>query len=436
MIFLFLLPFYLGVSSYMMFRFFYWMKHCNHRFNWLRFKVPFAVVYLFMALSPVIAFLLPKSAVAIVIRRISTYWIGIMLYSLLYVLLFDLLRLIAKNTKLKNTLLFSRGSVISIGSVVVACAVATCLYGIFNARNIKVNEYSVTVNKSCGSDKHLKAVLVAVLLVYFLNHVGVVIHTDSVTVNKSCGSDKHLKAVLVADLHMGYAIGVDHITNMVEKINQQDADIVIIAGDIFDNSYDGMDDPEGIKAQLKSIKSKYGVYAVYGNHDIDEKILMGFTFDWGGKQLQSEKMTNFMKECNIKLINDESVLINDEFYLVGRRDTDKPGTEDGTRAEISELTKDLDKTKPIFVLSHEPDELQKTADAGADIDFSGHTHDGQLFPGNLTIGLFWENPCGMIKKDNMYSIVTSGVGVYGTFMRVGTDAEICSVDIDFAGYVI
>lgn len=396
MIFLFLLPFYLGVSSYMMFRFFYWMKHCNHRFNWLRFKVPFAVVYLFMALSPVIAFLLPKSAVAIVIRRISTYWIGIMLYSLLYVVLFDLLRLIAKHTKLKNTLLFSRGSVISIGSVVVACAVATCLYGIFNARNIKVNEYSVTVNKSCGSDKHLKA-------------------------------------VLVADLHMGYAIGVDHITNMVEKINQQDADIVIIAGDIFDNSYDGMDDPEGIKAQLKSIKSKYGVYAVYGNHDIDEKILMGFTFDWGGKQLHSKKMTNFMKECNIKLINDESVLINDEFYLVGRRDTDKPGTEDGTRAEISELTKDLDKTKPIFVLSHEPDELQKTADAGADIDFSGHTHDGQLFPGNLTIGLFWENPCGMIKKDNMYSIVTSGVGVYGTFMRVGTDAEICSVDIDFAG---
>lgn len=396
MIFLFLLPFYLGVSSYMMFRFFYWMKHCNHRFNWLRFKVPFAVVYLFMALSPVIAFLLPKSAVAIVIRRISTYWIGIMLYSLLYVVLFDLLRLIAKHTKLKNTLLFSRGSVISIGSVVVACAVVTCLYGIFNARNIKVNEYSVTVNKSCGSDKHLKA-------------------------------------VLVADLHMGYAIGVDHITNMVEKINQQDADIVIIAGDIFDNSYDGMDDPEGIKAQLKSIKSKYGVYAVYGNHDIDEKILMGFTFDWGGKQLHSEKMTNFMKECNIKLINDESVLINDEFYLVGRRDTDKPGTEDGTRAEISELTKDLDKTKPIFVLSHEPDELQKTADAGADIDFSGHTHDGQLFPGNLTIGLFWEKPCGMIKKDNMYSIVTSGVGVYGTFMRVGTDAEICSVDIDFAG---
>lgn len=396
MIFLFLLPFYLGVSSYMMFRFFYWMKHCNHRFNWLRFKVPFAVVYLFMALSPVIAFLLPKSAVAIVIRRISTYWIGIMLYSLLYVMLFDLLRLIAKHTKLKNTLLFSRGSVISIGSVVVACAVATCLYGIFNARNIKVNEYSVTVNKSCGSDKHLKA-------------------------------------VLVADLHMGYAIGVDHITNMVEKINEQDADIVIIAGDIFDNSYDGMDDPEGIKAQLKSIKSKYGVYAVYGNHDIDEKILMGFTFDWGGKQLNSEKMTNFIKECDIKLINDESVLINDEFYLVGRRDTDKPGTEDGTRAEISELTKDLDKAKPIFVLSHEPDELQKTADAGADIDFSGHTHDGQLFPGNLTIGLFWENPCGMIKKDNMYSIVTSGVGVYGTFMRVGTDAEICSVDIDFAG---
>lgn len=394
MIFLFLLPLYLAVSAYMMFRFLYWVKNCNHRFNWLRFKVPFSTAYIALAFSPVIAFLLPKSAVAVVIRRVSAYWVGIMLYALIFVALFDLLRLIAKHTRLKNTRLFSRGSVISVGSVVVACAVAVCLYGFINAGNIKTKEYNVTVEKSCGDTKELKA-------------------------------------ILVADLHMGYAIGVEHITDMVEKINAENPDIVIIAGDIFDNSFDGLDDPEGIKKQLKSIESKYGVYAAYGNHDIDEKILMGFTFDWGGSQSNDEKMDGFLEDCGITLLRDESVLVNNEFYLVGRRDTDKPGTEDGSRAEISGLTEPLDKSKPIFVIAHEPDELQETADAGADIDFSGHTHDGQLFPGNLTIGLMWENPCGIIKKDNMYSIVTSGVGVYGTYMRVGTDAEICTVNIKF-----
>lgn len=394
MVFLFLLPFYLAVAAYMLLRFFYWLKHCNHRLDWKRFKIPFTVAFLFCAVSPLLAFVLPKNAVSIIIRRFSTYWLGVMLYSLMFIALFDLVRLIAKHTKLKRTKLFSRTSVISAGSIIVCCAVAICLYGFIHARDIKTTDYTVEVNKSCGEDKDLKV-------------------------------------VLVADLHMGYAIGIDHITDMVEKINAQNPDLVVIAGDVFDNSYDSMDDPEGIKEQLSSIKSKYGVYATLGNHDIDEKILMGFTFDWSGNLENDQHMIEYVKECGITLLRDESVLVNNEFYIVGRRDGEKPCTDDGTRLSADELTKDLDKTKPIFFIAHEPDELQETADAGADIDFSGHTHDGQLFPGNITINFFWENPCGELKKDSMTSIVTSGVGVYGPFMRVGTDAEICVVNVEF-----
>ena len=76
--------------------------------------------------------------------------------------------------------------------------------------------------------------------------------------------------------------------------------------------------------------------------------------------------------------------------------------------------------------------LGELADAGVDIDLCGHTHDGQMFPGNLTIKLMWENACGYLQKGKMHNIVTSGVGLFGPNMRVGTKAEICPITIYFA----
>ena len=90
-------------------------------------------------------------------------------------------------------------------------------------------------------------------------------------------------------------------------------------------------------------------------------------------------------------------------------------------------------SKQIFVIDHEPGELQELADAGADLDLCGHTHDGQMFPGNILTAMMWENACGYLKKDDMHNIVTSGVGIYGPNMRVGTIAEICSITVHFKG---
>ena len=71
------------------------------------------------------------------------------------------------------------------------------------------------------------------------------------------------------------------------------------------------------------------------------------------------------------------------------------------------------------------------AAAGVDVDLCGHTHDGQMFPGNPTVRLFWENACGCLRVGSMHSIVTSGVGLFGPNMRVATRAEICPVTIHF-----
>lgn len=85
------------------------------------------------------------------------------------------------------------------------------------------------------------------------------------------------------------------------------------------------------------------------------------------------------------------------------------------------------------MIDHEPRELEALADAGVDLDLCGHTHDGQMFPGNIITALMWENSYGYLKVGEMHNIVTSGVGVFGPFMRVGTKSEICVIDVKFCG---
>ena len=101
------------------------------------------------------------------------------------------------------------------------------------------------------------------------------------------------------------------------------------------------------------------------------------------------------------------------------------------RKTPAQLTEKLDKDKPIIFIDHQPKELQEIADAGVDLDLCGHTHDGQTFPGNITIKFLWKNPCGYLQKGSMHNIVTSGSGVWGPAMRVGTNSEICTINVTF-----
>ena len=182
---------------------------------------------------------------------------------------------------------------------------------------------------------------------------------------------------------------------------------------------------------MRGIRSKYGVYACYGNHDIQEKILAGFTFGSKEKKESTPEMDEFLEKAGITLLRDEYVLIDDSFYLYGRPDYERPGRGIGKRKTPQEITEGMDVSLPVLVIDHEPRELQELADTGVDVDLCGHTHDGQVFPGNIVIRFFWENPCGYLKKGNMHNIVTSGVGLFGPNMRVGTKSEICDVSICF-----
>lgn len=399
MVAIYLAPAYLAVCAYILFRTIHWIQVLHSIFQNVWVCRGIGLIYFFVVFSILIAFMAPASGFRRFMKLLSNYWLGVLVYTILTVGIADGLRLLIKYP-LKNIafpgreLLFSNVGTAVVGAVCAVIITTVSIYGMINAGNIQTTKYDISIDKKAGK-------------------------RDS------------LNVVLIADLHLGYNIGCRHMEKMVEKINAQNPDLVVVAGDIFDNEYEALENPDRLSAILRGIRSKYGVYACYGNHDIQEKILAGFTFGGKEKKESSVKMDEFLEKAGITLLRDEYVLIDDSFYLYGRPDYERPGRGIDERKSPQEITANLDQSLPVLVIDHEPRELQELADAGVDADLCGHTHDGQLFPGNLTIKLMWENVCGYLKKGNMHSIVTSGVGLFGPNMRVGTKSEICDIMMHF-----
>ena len=399
MVAIYLAPAYLAVCAYILFRTIHWIQVLHSIFQNVWVCRGIGLIYFFVVFSILIAFMAPASGFRRFMKLLSNYWLGVLVYTIMTVGIADGLRLLIKYP-LKNVafpgreLLFSNVGTAVVGAVCAVIITTVSIYGMINAGNIQTTKYDISIDKKAGK-------------------------LDS------------LNVVLIADLHLGYNIGCRHMEKMVDKINAQNPDLVVVAGDIFDNEYEALENPDRLAAILRGIQSKYGVYACYGNHDIQEKILAGFTFGGKEKKESSVKMDEFLEKSGITLLRDEYVLIDDSFYLYGRPDYERPGRGIDERKSPQEITEDLDLSLPVLVIDHEPRELQELADAGVDADLCGHTHDGQLFPGNLTIKLMWENACGYLKKGNMHSIVTSGVGLFGPNMRVGTKSEICDIMMHF-----
>lgn len=395
MIAIYLSPIYLLLNLYILRWAYLWMGTCHSILRTLGFRLIFAVIYVLLSTSLLTGFLIknPKSLHRI-LKITGNYFLGIFLYTLVIILLADFGRILLKYV-FHASWIHSRTAFTVAGAICALLILLLSACGIFHAKYIKTTSYDVIINKTIPERTSMKV-------------------------------------VLLADTHFGYNAGVLHARELVRKINKQKPDLVCIAGDIFDNEYDAIRNPEKLEKALRGIKSTYGVYACWGNHDLNEEILAGFTFkhkDGDLSDIKDPRMKKFLKDSNIHILEDESVLINDQFYVIGRKDASLTEKIHETRKAPTQLTEKLDRDKPIIMIDHQPKELQELADAGVDLDLCGHTHNGQTFPGNFTIKLMWENPCGLLSKDNMTNITTSGAGVWGPAMRIGTDSEICSINI-------
>lgn len=395
MIAIYLSPIYLLLNLYILRWAYLWMGTCHSILRTLGFRLIFAVIYVLLSTSLLTGFLIknPKSLHRM-LKITGNYFLGIFLYTLIIILLADFGRILLKYV-FHASWIHSRTAFTVAGAICALLILLLSACGIFHAKYIKTTSYDVIINKTIPERTSMKV-------------------------------------VLLADTHFGYNAGVLHARELVRKINKQKPDLVCIAGDIFDNEYDAVQNPEKLEKTLRGIKSTYGVYACWGNHDLNEEILAGFTFkhkDGDLSDIKDPHMKKFLKNSNIHILEDESVLINDQFYVIGRKDASLTEKIHETRKAPAQLTEKLDRDKPIIMIDHQPKELQELADAGVDLNLCGHTHNGQTFPGNFTIKLMWENPCGLLSKDNMTNITTSGAGVWGPAMRIGTDSEICSINI-------
>ena len=237
---------------------------------------------------------------------------------------------------------------------------------------------------------------------------------------------------MLADLHLSVNSDIKATEKMVELANGCDPDLIVIAGDIFTSNFDGLKDPDKYSDALSRMHAKYGVYAVCGNHDVDENLIGGFSISPVSQAFRTAEMEKFFADAGFNVLYDENVELGDGlFILSGRVDGEKAGDGTADRLSPDQLLKDTDKSKPVIVLQHEPIEFRSLADSGADLVLCGHTHNGQIFPGNLVVPFFNENAYGVKELYGITTVVTAGVGYYGPPIRFGTDSEVTVVNVRF-----
>ena len=373
------------------------IDRCLHRWpvtskNADRLRAFWLIPFVILSLLPVAGALLPDSPVKFALQAAGNIWLGFYIYFGGTLATLMLLGLIVSKVSGGRVAKAWHGGMLCLSLML---ALVLWVYGLHHAQQTVVISYDLSVDKPAEAEG------------------------DEMTL------------VLLGDLHLSVNSQLSTTEKMVELVNAAQPDAVVIAGDIFTSSYNGLSHPERYAEALRGIESKYGVYAVYGNHDVEEPLLGGFPLTPISEGFRVKEMEQFFDDCGFITLTDEVVALPNGVQLAGRIDGEKAGDGTTDRMTAAELLKDADLTRPVMVLQHEPKEFKALGEAGADIALCGHTHAGQIFPGNLLVPLFNENAWGYKRLHDVDTFVTAGVGYYGPPMRVGTDSEVTVIHFRF-----
>jgi uncharacterized protein len=310
----------------------------------------------------------------------GSFWLGAMLYFVLFLVLIDLARLINLAVPV-----IPRGWLINISQtrLVLFTTVTLSVFIIVMAAHI--NTWFIKVNQV------------------------------EISLNGEKSEMKNLDIVLVSDIHLGSLTPKNRIKRMVGMINSLEPDIILLAGDILDEDL-GPVIHRDLGSAIRDLSAPLGVYGVTGNHEYI-----------GGVDEAVEYLTSH----GIHLLRDSVIKINNSFYLAGREDLNIDRFSGRARKSVEELLKETGEDLPVILMDHQPFNLEKAAAAGAGLQLSGHTHHGQLWPFNFITRSVYTISRGFGEVDGMKVYVSNGIGTWGPPMRTGSRPEIVQIKVRF-----
>ena len=247
-----------------------------------------------------------------------------------------------------------------------------------------------------------------IIIIGAMNNNYIRISQYTIEIPRKSSEITQLRIAFAADFHLKEATNTQFLHQFVAKINSLNPDILLICGDMLEGDrYD--EETAKFEDLFRHIKTKYGVYAVPGNHEMHG----------GGKR-------DFFINSGITLLEDKVQLVDRAFYLVGRND--KRGLQ---RKTLDELLIHIQDSLPVILLDHRPIDIDRVSKSIVDIQLSGHTHNGQLFPINFIVRNLYELSWGYMKKNHTHFFVTSGLQTWGPRIRTAGVSEIGMINVLF-----
>lgn len=249
-------------------------------------------------------------------------------------------------------------------------AIIISFYAVWNTQNIKIKHYHLTTTKKVS-----------------------------------------VKVAFLSDLHISpNNMSATRLNDILSKLTDLKPDFVIMGGDIIEMRPDYFME-RTLQEQMKKFTARFPVIAVVGNHEY-----------YGGSIAENILA---MQQTGILILKDAVRYIPEKnIALIGRDDKTNPH-----RMPLSRLMENIPDSVYKIVIDHDPSSLAETMKTTADLQLSGHTHNGQLFPFNLLVKYMFLNAYGYHKLNHLDSIVSSGVGIWGPHLRIGTHNEIVVIDI-------
>lgn len=284
----------------------------------------------------------------------------------------------------------------------------------------------------------IKIIMALVSLVCSLGLVGYaywnarhpIIKNLDVTIQNLPASWKNKNIVQISDLHLGRLNGPGFFENIVKQVNQQNPEIIVITGDLFDALGNHI---SSFISLLNQLKATNGVYFVNGNHE---------------SYLDVNNINKIIQETQIRVLNNELVEI-EGLQLVG---INFAGFLEEQSPNILQTIKGFDGKKSNILLYHEPVGLGRTGNTNGnghsnlyfgpkldftvqkknniDLQLSGHTHAGQFWPFTFIAKMIYQGKhYGLFQDENFQLYVSSGTGTWGPPIRLGAPAEIVNITL-------